>query len=96
MNSAKQAWCQDAQLKHQGDRTLASLWPLLDLPQLLRDLLSLGPTGSPPSFPGRPSDLKLKSANTQIFLVNLGNEIVLNICIGLSCHLALYRHWLIK
>lgn len=44
-------------------------------------VLSLGPAGSLLSVPGRPGDLSLKSAN--IFLASLGNEIVLNICIGL-------------
>ena len=52
--------------------------------------LSLGPAASPPSVPGSPSDLSLKSAN--IFLASLGNKIVLNICIGLFCCPALYRH----
>lgn len=44
-------------------------------------VLSLGPAGSLPSVPDRPGDLSLKPAN--IFLASLGNEIVLNICIGL-------------
>ena len=61
------------------------LWPLL-----AQSWLSLGPAGSPPSVPGSPSDLSLKSAN--IFLASLGNKIVLNICIGLFCCPGLYRH----
>lgn len=66
------------------------LLSLLSLPQLRRGSLSLGTVGSPPSVPGRPSDLLLKPAN--IFLASLGNEIVLNICIGLFCGPGLYRH----
>lgn len=59
-------------------------------PSLSGGVLPPGPAGSPPSVPGRPSDLLLKSAN--IFLSSLGNEIVLNICIGLFHCPALYRH----
>ena len=69
-------------------QTLAGLHCGLSLPS--PGFLSLGPTGSPPSVPGSPSDLSLKSAN--IFLASLGNKIVFNICIGLFCCPALYRH----
>lgn len=60
MNSAKQAGAKMLSQNTKETGPWPPLWPLLDLPQLLRDLLSPGPTGGSPSFPGRPSDLKPK------------------------------------